>query len=89
MALCIIQVDNKEKRRVPLGLRRRQLPPGSLVHVSVVERMQDKELKYAPRNVALKELTKTSHRSLSIQRRRSLDDEDVGTFHISREHKAM
>jgi Uncharacterized alpha/beta hydrolase domain (DUF2235) len=49
--------DKMEKRRVPLGLRRRQLPPGSLVDRSVVERMEHEDLKYKPTNVLRTELT--------------------------------
>jgi len=39
----------REYMRVPLGLRRRQLPPGALVHASVAERMRSAG--YAPPNL--------------------------------------
>jgi len=47
--------DGKEKRRIPLGLRLRQLPPGALVHESVARRM-DQDSTYKPRNVSRAEL---------------------------------
>jgi uncharacterized protein (DUF2235 family) len=52
--------DGKEYRRVPLGLRLRQLPAGSLVHRSVMDRMlapPPGAAPYAPRNVRQDELT--------------------------------
>ena len=55
-----------EKRRVPLGLRRRELPPGSLVHKSVVVRMKDGNLKYKPKNVLRTELAPATDDSAPI-----------------------
>ena len=46
----------REYRRVPLGLRLRQLPKGALVHQSVAERMDDPHNQYAPKNVSRGEL---------------------------------
>ncbi|MGA7343001.1 MAG: DUF2235 domain-containing protein [Terracidiphilus sp.] len=49
--------DNaKEQRRVPLGLRRRQLPAKSLVHESVAKRMDTPAFNYKPKNVLRGEL---------------------------------
>jgi len=50
--------DRKEKRRIPLGLRLRQLPARSLVHESVARLMDAKEPKYKPRNVSRAELVR-------------------------------
>ena len=52
--------DVTEQRRVPLGLRRRQLPPGALVHESVAERMDKTESNYMPRNVRRQELIRSA-----------------------------
>ena len=46
----------QEQRRVPLGMRRRELPDESLVHESVVTRMETEKYKYAPKNVTRGEL---------------------------------
>lgn len=51
--------DGKERRRVPLGLRRRELPIGSLVHESVAQRMDAADLKYKPRNISREELVRS------------------------------
>ena len=50
---------DKEYRRVPLGLRSRQLPAGSLVHETVYKRLkyEGATKKYAPRNISWQELT--------------------------------
>ncbi len=45
-----------EQRRVPLGLRRRQLPRHALVHGSVARRLADPALGYKPGNISLHEL---------------------------------
>jgi len=46
----------KEQQLVPLGVRRRQLPHGALVHASVAERMDTPHFRYAPKNVSREEL---------------------------------
>ena len=48
----------KEYRRVPLGLRLRQLPGYALVHESVAKRMDDLQLGYRPKNVSRSELAR-------------------------------
>jgi hypothetical protein len=48
--------DGEEQHRVPLGLRRRQLPAGSVVHESVIWRMETPEYNYAPKNILRSEL---------------------------------
>jgi T6SS, Phospholipase effector Tle1-like, catalytic domain len=50
--------NDKEQRRVPLGLRRRQLPAGSLVHESVAKRMETAAFNYKPKNVSRTELVR-------------------------------
>jgi hypothetical protein len=50
--------DGKERRRVPLGLRRRELPSGSLVHESVAQRMDTPAFRYEPKNVSRTELVR-------------------------------
>ncbi len=52
--------EGGERRRVPFGLRRRKLPPRSLVHQSVAERMDTAALHYAPSNVARAELVRSA-----------------------------
>ncbi len=51
--------DGEEQRRVPLGLRRRQLPIGSLVHESVAHRMDTATFSYRPKNVSRAELVRS------------------------------
>jgi hypothetical protein len=50
--------DGTEQRRVPLGIRRRQLPAGALVHESVAQRMDTLAFKYKPKNVSRAELVR-------------------------------
>jgi len=54
------QDDGKERLRVPLGLRRRQLPAGSLVHESVARRMDNPAFTYRPSNVSRAELERVA-----------------------------
>ncbi len=46
----------KEQWRIPMGVPR-HVPPGSVVHPSVMERMQDKQMHYAPPNVPERSLS--------------------------------
>ena len=48
--------DRAERRRIPLGIRLRQLPPGSLVHESVARLMDAQGSTYKPGNVSRTEL---------------------------------
>ena len=48
--------DGTEQRRVPLGLRRRQIPAGALVHESVAQRLDARAFQYKPSNVSRNEL---------------------------------
>jgi uncharacterized protein (DUF2235 family) len=50
--------DAKEKWRIPLGVRR-HIPPGALVHPTVVERMKNHP-EYAPPNLPASDLTRLS-----------------------------
>lgn len=51
--------DGAEQRRVPLGLRLRQLPPDALVHESVAKRMDTPAFNYKPKNVSRDELVRS------------------------------
>jgi uncharacterized protein (DUF2235 family) len=57
--------NGQEQRRVPLGVRRRQLPEGALVHASVADRMDPESEKYSdtykPKNVCREELVRHEH----------------------------
>jgi hypothetical protein len=50
--------DGKERRRIPLGVRLRQLPARSLVHETVAQLMDAPDSKYKPGNVHRKELVR-------------------------------
>jgi hypothetical protein len=50
--------DRQERYRVPLGLRRRQIPARSLIHESVAQRMNTSALQYEPKNISRAELVR-------------------------------
>jgi hypothetical protein len=52
--------DHKERYRVPLGLRRRQIPARSLVHETVAQRMDTSALRYEPKNMSRAELVRSA-----------------------------
>lgn len=53
------QDDGAEQRRVPLGIRLRKLPAGSLVHESVAKRMDTAAFQYTPKNLSRAELVRS------------------------------